>query len=269
MDKNENENEKNIFTPMTEEKRKVLERPLGSSSKPLNYKELENVDKNFYESFQEALKAKNNSVLSFSNELNWSLEYFFAELKSAGVEKKSAYEQLTDQDKAAFLSHIIRYYRNGLEPLKKLKFNVTSKTTQMNSEINEETDSFNDPVVTKSEKIFLNVQPTKLQKLIAHYSIMSRDQVNELWNQGVNDFKGDERQAIYLVYRDKSKQNIQTEFSESMVSFVKKCPFCQSVFNKDNNLCQGCGTGFSRNPSLLFNDSKEDIKQDENGENNT
>ncbi len=56
MDKNENENEneneKNIFTPMTEEKRKVLERPLGSSSKPLNYKELENVDKNFYESFQ-------------------------------------------------------------------------------------------------------------------------------------------------------------------------------------------------------------------------
>lgn len=252
------------FTQILEEMRKAFERSSDSSSKPFNYAELEISAESLDGSF---IDKNYNSVLTFSNDLNWPLEYFFAELKSAGIEKKSAREQLTDQDKDAFLRYIIRYYRNGLAPANKLIFSVSSKSTPPKSENkkNENTDECSErPSFENSFLKFSDQHRTPLQRYIAQYSILPSDQINQLWNHGSNDFKGDERQAIYLVYRNNSKKKIQTEYDQPTLSFVKKCPFCSSVFNKNSSVCEGCGTCFSSSPSLLFNNNKEDIKDDEN-----
>ena len=203
--------------------------------------------------FKDFFKILNHcSALDYANALKWPLEYMISELQIAGVVKINAHEQLTDQEQIKLLSHIIRFYE------------LTKKNTIKAEPVKPEPSRVQD-----NEKSIFKFEPdlsNELNSYRSHYSEMNFDLIKVIWNDGKSDFKGDERQAIYLVYRDKLKQNIQTEYTESTVSFVKKCPFCQSVFNKDSKLCEGCGTGFSRNPSLLFYDSKEDIKEDENGE---
>lgn len=259
MDKKDDES---TFKPMSANLEKNISRPLGSSSKPLGYVADENDSL-----IQKILKNElDNSLLKFANDLNWPIEFLQSELKLAGVEHKHAKDQLTDPDKAAFLTHLIRYYSDGLKPHFKLKPDTGPNKEVEKINILKEKISGHVSEKNNHKKLFLNFSNhnlTLLQRLITQYSGLSMDQINELWNRGKNDFKGDERQAIYIVYRNKNKKICKTEFLKPAESFVEKCPFCQAILSNSSEVCRACGTGFSKKPSLIFDSANADKVYDE------
>lgn len=194
---------------------------------------------------------KDGTVLDLANELNWPLEYFLLELKAAGINKANAKESLTNEDKLAFLSYIIRFYKAGLTPENKFQSPKSAESNlsdgkNQNLDLGSVFDNYIDQVA----------------RFAAKYGSMSQEELSELWNEGKNSFINDERNAIYFAYRQKSKKKIKTEFKIPEASFEKRCPFCQNMLNK-KNICDKCGTGFSNAPSLIF-----DIENPLDGENN-
>lgn len=89
---------------------------------------------------------------------------------------------------------------------------------------------------------------------LTKYRVMTELDLNILLNDDKNNFNDIEREAINVAYREKHRQKSATKFKIPATSFNKKCPFCGSILSNKKNICEGCGTGFSNNPSLIFGD---------------
>src|ERR1044071_1628076 len=70
-----------------------------------------------------------NNVAQFATELKMPADLLLSQLKSAGVEKSSASDPLSKDDKDKLLEHLRRTHGAGAEPGEKKKITLTRKET--------------------------------------------------------------------------------------------------------------------------------------------
>lgn len=135
------------------------------------------------------------TVAHFAGELKLPTILLLEQLKSAGVHKSSAEDQLSEADKAALLEHL-RKEHGTLAPKRKIILLRNSENSNaIISNERSKADRINATKVSQSLK--------ENDELRDRYFSMSKEQLSNLWNFGDNEFEGDEADIVRIALKNK------------------------------------------------------------------
>lgn len=194
-----------VFTCTTEYAKAVIEKKSGDIL--LSTKAMSNVITNIKKAgtFN---RSNLKTVENFAGELKLPTALLIEQLKSAGVHKSNADDQLSEADKATLLNHL-RKEHGTLAPKNKITLTrkanegiLTPESRNIDSRIIR-THGIQDRHNAKQATQSLNESDALRDK----YFEMSYNQLQGLWNNGINDFEQDEK----IIIRAAIKRNISTE----------------------------------------------------------